>query len=370
MSVSLSKKSLLIPLALAAGWTLLGAVNGIGWAFKGNSPAAFILKWELVDYGLAFLVSLLLFLTYSRLQRRLGSWPFALLAAILCFAFGIMWRLLFFWTAPSIQLMKAFQPDLKTLLIRGGLMDGTTLGTISLLYFAIHHWRQLVEQREKARQATALAHQAQLQMLRYQLNPHFLFNALNSIRAMIVEDQERSRQMVTELAEFLRYSLDGNEEESTIGDEIQAIENYLAIQRIRFEERLEATVHVDAEAHEFAVPCFLIHPLVENAVKYGMQTSQMPLRVNIEVSHRGTDLAIRVSNTGRLLERPENHGATRAPDGAGIGIKNIAQRLKLVFPNRHNFKMWESEGWVRAEILIQLEPQERRDEKAPSAHRG
>jgi LytS/YehU family sensor histidine kinase len=237
--------------------------------------------------------------------------------------------------------------------VAGGLMNGTTLGLFSFLYFAIHHWKQAAEQREKARQATALAHQAQLQMLRYQLNPHFLFNALNSIRAMIVEDPERSRQMVTELADFLRYSLDSEEQESTIGGELEAIENYLAIQRIRFEQQLDATVHADPAALGVAVPCFLIHPLVENAVKYGMETSAMPLRIGIEVVLNGQELDICVSNTGRLLESAPAPG--RPPNGTGTGLKNITQRLNLVFPDRHSFRIWESDGWVRARIQIRLE---------------
>ena len=149
--------------------------------------------------------------------------------------------------------------------------------------------------------ATELAHQAQLHMLRYQLNPHFLFNALNMIRGMIIEDPQRSREMVTELADFLRYSLDGKGGEGAIGDEILAIDSYLAIQRIRFEEQLDATVRVDDSAMKVAVPCFLIHPLVENAVKYGMKTSALPLRIRIEVTRDGDGVAIRVSNTGRLL---------------------------------------------------------------------
>jgi LytS/YehU family sensor histidine kinase len=241
--------------------------------------------------------------------------------------------------------------DAKSLLIGGGLMDGITLALFSLLFFAVDHWLQLREQREKAREATALAHQAQLQMLRYQLNPHFLFNALNSIRAMILREPERARQIVTELAEFLRYSLNGRGHESTVGEEMQAIENYLAIQRIRFEEKLAVTVHVDPALNEFVLPCFLVHPLVENAVKHGMETSEPPLRVEIEVAARGPGLRIRVSNTGRLVPAaPAESGDAR--ERTGIGLKNVAQRLALAFPGRHTFSVVEREGWVHAEIVL------------------
>jgi len=351
--VTIRKKALLTPIALAIGWSVLAATNGVAWiARTPASSASYVIRWEAVDNALGFAVSVLLFLVYARLQKRLGGVWLVLAAVPLCFASGMLWRYVTAVVMWYCKLNWEFAPDAAMILIRGGLMDGTTLGLVSFLYFGIDYWRQASEQREKARQATALAQQAQLQMLRYQLNPHFLFNALNSIRAMIVENPARSREMVTELADFLRYSLDGKDQESTIGDEIQAIENYLSIQRIRFETQLDATVQADDAALKVPVPCFLIHPLVENAVKYGMQTSAMPLRVRIEVASEGEETVIRVSNTGRLSAEGPEQAARELPEGTGTGLKNIAERLKLVFPDRHSFRMWESGGWVRAEIRL------------------
>jgi two-component sensor histidine kinase len=369
--VSLGKKSLLTPLVLAIGWSLLAVANGLTWLSKSPNPnVSYIVRWEAVDNAMGLVTSMLLFLVYALIQKRLSGLWFILTAAPLCYGFGMLWRLATGFAMWKFGLNSTFEPSYALVFIRGGLMDGTTLGLVSFVYFAIEHRRQAAEQKEKARQATALAHQAQLQMLRYQLNPHFLFNALNSIRGMIVEDPDRSRAMVTELADFLRYSLDGSEQESTIGDEIQAIENYLAIQRIRFEEQLDATVQVHEAALAVTVPCFLIHPLVENAVKYGMQTSKMPLRVRIEVAREAGEIIIRVSNTGRLFTKPASSGAGGLPEGTGTGLKNIGERLKLVFPDRHSFKVEESEGWVRAEIRLHLTVRDRHDETAHSVDRG
>lgn len=354
------KKSLLATLGLAAGFFLLALANGLSWLGKGDPDPTFVFKWESVNYGVGLCLGAVLFLVYPGLGRRLSGVRLALASAVLCYGGGVLWRYgagVVMW---RLGMNKGFDPDFQMLMIRGGLVDGTTLGLISFVYFAVEHWRQAVQQQENARRATALAHQAQLQMLRYQLNPHFLFNALNSIRGMIVENPARSREMVTELAEFLRYSLDGKEQESVIGDEIQAIESYLSIQRIRFEDQLDATVTVEDSALDVQVPCFLIHPLVENAVKYGMKTSAMPLRVRIEVVRDGDEVWIRVANTGRLLE----NGSEASPDGAGIGIRNITERLKLVFPGRHWFKIWEEKGWVHAEIRLCLSPQDSQDETA------
>jgi len=337
-TVPIGNKRLLTTLALAAGFVLFGVSGGLGWLTKDpKASVSYVAQWEAVNYGVGFAVSLLLFQIYSRMRRLNATW-LILVAALLCYGFGMLWRFSATNAAWLAGMNQQFQADFVLLFIRGGLVDGTTLGLVSLLYFAIEHWRQ-------ASEATALAQQAQLQMLRYQLNPHFLFNALNSIRGMIVEDPARSREMVTELADFLRYSLDGEGAEAAIGDELAAIESYLAIQRIRFDEKLDVAVRADETALGVAVPCFLIHPLVENAVKHGMKTSAMPLRVRVDVALAGSEIRVSVMNTGRLLDEPD-----AAEDGTGIGLKNITERLRLAFPGRHSFKIWESDGWVRAEM--------------------
>ena len=369
--MSIGKRSWLMPLALAVGWFLLAASNGLAWITKvAEADVSYIVRWEAVNNVIGFAVSVLLFLAYAAMQKRLSGRGLIAAAIPLCYAGGMLWRFMTALTMWPLGLNKTFEPDFGMVFIRGGLVDGTTLGLISLLYFAFDHWRQAVEQREKARHATSLAHQAQLQMLRYQLNPHFLFNALNSIRGMIVEDPDRSRTMVTELADFLRYSLDAEDQETDIGDEIQAVENYLAIQRIRFEESLDAKVEVDDAARSVAVPSFLIHPLVENAVKYGMRTSEMPLRIRVEVARKANAIAIRVSNTGRLFDGRDGHGSSPLPEGTGIGLKNIGERLKLVFPDRHTFRIRENDGWVHAEMLLRLSPGENQDETTHRPDRG
>jgi len=221
------------------------------------------------------------------------------------------------------------------------------------LYFMVRYWLELQDQREKTLRATALAHQAQLQMLRYQLNPHFLFNALNSIRAMVLEDPGKSRQMITRLSDFLRYSLDGEAKETTIGGEIAALRGYLEIQRIRFERRLEVAIEVDPRAESIVIPCFVIHGLVENAIKYGMDTSPMPLNVLIQVSRQDGGMQIRVRNSGRLVASDAAASASAA--GTGTGLRNIVQRLELGFPGRYSFEIGEKDGWVSAEIGLRLE---------------
>jgi LytS/YehU family sensor histidine kinase len=219
------------------------------------------------------------------------------------------------------------------------------------LYFLIEYMLEFQAQKEKTLKALTLAQQAQLQMLRYQLNPHFLFNTLNSIRAMVVVDQTKARDMITQLSEFIRYSLVGNKmEHVTISKEIEAINNYLDIQKIRFGERLEVKLEISPEANNQKIPCFLIHPLVENAVKYGIETSPVPLRIEISAAKTGQQLMIKVSNTGKLVEPTAND-----KNGTGTGLNNIKQRLQHLYPDRYEFKFYQDNGWVHAEITIQIQ---------------
>jgi len=348
---SSSRRPVFLLLILAGCWSFWVIAYGVGWALKAPEKLSYIVRYETIDGLLGLFFCALLFLIYDRVRKRTELGPFLLVIAPLCFIAAVLWHAASMAALWRLGWNDRLYLDTKSLLVGGGVMDGITLGFFSILFLAIDHGLQLREQKEKACEATALAQQAQLQMLRYQLNPHFLFNSLNSIRAMIIEQPDRARQIVTELSEFLRYSLNGRGHESTIGEELQAIENYLAIQRIRFEEKLVVTTRVDPALYAFVLPCFLVHPLVENAVKYGMETCEPPLRLEIEVAAQDKGLRIRVSNTGRLVPA-EAETLDNKRNGTGTGLRNVAQRLELAFPGRHSFNVVERDGWVHAEIEL------------------
>ena len=186
-------------------------------------------------------------------------------------------------------------------------------------------------------------------MLRYQLNPHFLFNALNSIRALVREDPAKAEQMVAELSDFLRYSLQRHEgRDVPLGAELEAVEHYLTLEHIRFEDKLVAEIDADPAARARYVPGFLLHPLVENAVKYGMETSPLPLRVRVVARCTDVALHLEVANTGSWRPPPEaTYPSSRSH---GIGLHNVRERLHHAFPGRHRVEVVERDGWVRVTI--------------------
>ncbi len=220
----------------------------------------------------------------------------------------------------------------------------------SALYFGIKYWRDWMDEKERARVAAALAQKAQLQMLRYQLNPHFLFNALNSLRALIDEDKRLAKGMITELSEFLRYSLVSRRATSVpLRDELDAIRHYLAIEKKRFEDKLQVSFAVDPKAEDVPVLSFLIHPLVENAVKYGMKTSAMPLRLRLEASVEGGGLTVDVWNSGRWLDEGD---AARPGSGTGTGLENTRARLANAYPGRHHVDVQTDGDAVHVRLRI------------------
>jgi len=355
VSMSLSR-SRLLALASGSAWLVLCVVELMASAVGGDRVNPRFLRAVTVMTISGFLSCLLLFWLFGKLERTLRGVRLVGAVAAACLVasagrsvFAVLLRYI------GITVFIG-EPHLRWQAVCANALWGSgQLGLCSGLYFMVRYWIELQDEREKTLRATALAHQAQLQMLRYQLNPHFLFNTLNSIRAMVIEDPAKSRQMITRLADFLRYSLDGEARETTVGGEIAALHGYLEIQRIRFEQKLKVTTEIDPRAEAAVIPCFVIHGLVENAIKYGMDTSAMPLQVLIQVSITDGRMQIRVRNSGRLVARDAT--GSGAAVGTGTGIRNIIQRLELSFPDRYSFEIYEGDGWVNADINLKLEAQ-------------
>lgn len=238
----------------------------------------------------------------------------------------------------------------------------------SALYFGIKFWRDWVIERERAEKAEEEARQAQLQTLRYQLNPHFLFNSLNSLRALIDEDAHQARTMITELSEFLRYSLvSRNRTTVALREEADAIRHYLTIEKKRYEEKLEVTIDVQPKAEQYPVPSFLIHPLVENAIRFGMKTSSLPLRIWMIAEVARSTLRISVINSGRWLVHAG--GPAGPSNGAGAGLHNVKARLQHAFPGRHSLETLERDGHVVVTLSIQYDGEIDHEKETASNHR-
>jgi len=219
-----------------------------------------------------------------------------------------------------------------------------------LFYFLFYH-KKSVEQEIQLNLSKALADEAHLIMLRYQINPHFLFNTLNTIQSVTQTNHIRAKEMITELSEFFKYTLSKNDRNFVLlKEELGAVKNYLSIQKERFGESLEITFDVSAQAADLEIPFFIIHPLVENAIKYGFQSGMGTLQLLIKVAKIENGIAVLVQNTGTLKScktswLPEQKSTK-------TGIDNLKKRLALLYPGSHELLLYEKDGFVNAEITL------------------
>jgi two-component system, LytTR family, sensor histidine kinase AlgZ len=199
-----------------------------------------------------------------------------------------------------------------------------------LVYFltaAIHYLLLSIEESQiaekRALELQVLAREAELRALRAQIDPHFLFNSLNSINALTLQDPAGARRMCLLLADFLRRSLQlGAKEKISFGDELQLAENFLDIEKVRFGERLEVSINVASTCHGCQVPPLIIQPLIENAVTHGIAPLIDGGTLKIEAQRDGSLLEI-------MLENPFDEDLNKA--GTGVGLKNVRERLKNMF---------------------------------------
>jgi hypothetical protein len=221
------------------------------------------------------------------------------------------------------------------------------------VYFVYHAFERLGQMQVEQLRLAASVKEAELRALKSQVNPHFLFNSLNSLRALIDEDAPRARESVTRLANMLRYSLQSGQLETVaLEDEIRIVEDYLALEHIRHEDRLTVRWDVADAVRSLSVPPMLLQTLVENAVKYGISTRREGGEISIAAALDGEDLHIRVSNPGDLAG-PASPAAAKAGSSTGVGLRNASERLKLLFGDRARLTVAaEPAGCVTAHVLI------------------
>ncbi len=221
------------------------------------------------------------------------------------------------------------------------------------LYFGAHQWREVSEQRERMLHAESELREAKLNALRYQLNPHFLFNALNAVSTLVLErDSERATRMLSRISSLLRRTLD--EESNTeipLVQELEFTNQYLEVEQIRLGERLRVTMEVSPETLVALVPILLLQPLVENAVLHGIAPAVSGGEIVIRGSIAGSRLQLLVKNSGS----PRNG---KPPNRHGIGLKNCTERLKAIYGEDYRLELdWPNEGGCEVKLDLPLRTQ-------------
>jgi sensor histidine kinase YesM len=231
------------------------------------------------------------------------------------------------------------------------LLYGFVLGFSGLLHAQSQAQRDALRSLELEKQLS----QAQLKALQMQLEPHFLFNTLNAVTTLVEFGRnEEASETLAHLNTILRTTLQRNAPEKVpFAQELQVVESYLAIQQVRFADRLRVQFHTTPEALEGLVPCFILQPIIENAIRHGISHRESDGLLETSVERIGDTLSLRVRDNGPGLHGPSKHG-----DGHGIGIRNTRERLSYFYPGAHDFIAVEPEtGGYEVTIRIPYERQ-------------
>ena len=295
---------------------------------------------------LGLVVSLALRSFCARIQARDGELSRAVvLVPVVCYALGIVWSVLWSSILLTAQGTSPFAvPALR--LFDYSVTHALALFTWATLYLACRQFLASQEARERLLRSEAMARQAELKALRYQLNPHFLFNSLNTIAALVLErDNESAHAMIVRLSSFLRVTLDGVDEECTLREEAQFVEHYLGIETVRFSDRLKYVLDIDANVLDCRVPHLILQPLVENAIRHGLDRSDRGGTIRVTGRQVNGNLELAVIDDGSGI-----HGAEPI---YGVGLSNVEERLNAQYGGKASLRLCANrEGGTTARLRI------------------
>ena len=335
----------------AAGWSgylVLRSVSSIS-----NGLSFTVLVAVVIESIIGYCITLLLSTLYGYYRRL----PRISLVLLTLFTLAIATLLYAVLDAFSFSFIKLDKPGINLSLVLATLfLNFTVLAGWSALYFGINFYLIVEEQIDQLEKLGNQASTAQLAMLRYQLNPHFLFNTLNSISTLVLLKQtDRANAMLSRLSSFLRYTL-ANEPTAnvTIAQEVETLKLYLEIEKMRFEDRLRPSFSIDPRVAKARLPSLLLQPLVENAIKYAVTPQENGAEINVVARLNGERVQITVSDSGPGLIETKS----RSSLSTGVGLANIRERLAQAFGPDHRFETRSNPGGgfgVEIDIPFQLE---------------
>lgn len=341
-------------LLLFAGWTAIGLFfslqSWLSYAVRGNEVhvlRTFIFRlshW----YAWGLLTPLILYWSRRYPIERLTDgktlrWHVlaALVLAPVQVALGIGMRMAGFYVfneLPTDQIV-AMAANLSDQLLISSFNGIVTYGVIVGIYHAVTYYKQFREREVRASQLEAQVAQAQLMALKMQLQPHFLFNTLNSISALVTDNPAAAERMIARLSELLRATLENaGTQDVSLQQELAFLETYLEIERARFPDRLQVDMDIAPDVLDARVPNLILQPLVENAIRHGIAPQPHPGTVAIHAAR----------SNGHLMLRVQDNGAgVHALEGLqwGVGLSNTQARLKQLYGAEHTFELRNSNGF-------------------------
>ncbi|HET7708294.1 MAG TPA: histidine kinase [Sphingomicrobium sp.] len=316
------------------GYFILRSLSG----FANSMGAMYIVHTALLT-ATGYSLTLLMASLFRRLivMRPILTLVMSLIAVIIAAAT--------FSAIETWSLSTFLKPDLRPIGVEylgAILLTFALLAAWAALYYGINYWLLLEEEIDQRERLESQASSAQLAMLRYQLNPHFLFNTLNSISTLVLLKQtERANAMLARLSSFLRYTL-VNEPTAkvTLAQEVETLKLYLEIEKMRFEDRLRPHFKIDPETIGARLPSLLLQPLIENAIKYAVTPIEGGADIWLTASREGQGVRIEVADNG---DGDKETAAMAASASTGVGLANIRDRLAQAYGPAHGFTTRKNE---------------------------
>lgn len=320
------------------------------WTFNRAITSAFIIRsFIIVSLGL-LLTHLMrwIILRYNVLQKTFDKQIIYFFTITVGFSF--LYSLISLTFFKSFNLFAAEQKvySFSRLFIGSTLNAFVTLLVWNLIYFIFHYVERVRNQQLDALQMQSVVKELELKTIKAHINPHFIFNSLNGIRAMIDENPERARRAITELSNILRSSMQADNLETVpFEKELAIVKDYLALEQMRFEERLHVNFDIDEDTLQMPIPPMMLQNLVENAIKHGISKNVAGGTIKISSKFEDDHHVLVVRNTGRL-------NGNINPDG--FGISSTQSRLKLLFGKDADFSISENNGnEVEAKVMMPVE---------------
>jgi len=336
----------------AAGWLAYGLAMTV------SRVGMFPLRYMAVSKGMlmvmGFLISLGLRYVYRPLIRR-GTPLLVLLvvAVVASYVASVVWTAadnVFDYPVTLTLGVREPAPRGPIRPFYGAVYNAFTMLAWSVLYIGIRYYAALQAERERSLKAEAAAHQAQLEALRYQINPHFLFNALNAVSTLVTERRnDEASRMLARVSDFLRLTLTAPvRDEVALADEVDYVRQYLEIERVRFGERLRTEFDLAPDTWEAAVPAFVLQPLIENAVRHAIAPRESGGAITLEAHRSGEMLHVSIVDDGPgVRDEPQGNGTGR------IGLTNTRDRLRQLYGDRGRLQLVSVPGGgTRATIEI------------------
>lgn len=345
-------------LSQLCGWGLFALIN-IFFAYSfdklGSSQERSDFYWRLVIFvTTGFILSHLMryiIIGFNLLQKRLEQQLiiFVLITLVLAFSASTLENLLLMQFELQNKTERAFKNNFFLLVLSGAFSMFTLFFIWNLIYFMYHFVTKSQKQQLDTLKLEALVKELELKTIKAHINPHFIFNSLNGIRALIDEDPNRARNAITELSNILRSSMQTDKLESvSLEKELNIVKDYLALENMRFEDRLRVEYEIDEDTLDQPVPPMMLQTLVENAIKHGISKQIMGGKIRIVSDFKDSYHELAVQNTGKLV-----NGTAK---GDGFGLPSTLNRLSLLYGEKARFSIKQlTTEVVEARVLLPVQ---------------